>query len=241
MRPIGLRAHQAIYRIIEPKNEHATAAGKPRVVIWDERDEWIALCVKMGLNAREISNLSLSWPQPLRTTQQVYEKISQIRLERRYRSAQKRLRSSSHDRNIIFAFSKFTGQALEYGLTVRHVMRDSVPYPGMRFRPDLSFQIDAFLFYVEVQTSKIEGTRWYEKFRNYLKLYKLMRRPFRVLFLVDKAVDVSILRRRAREVLTDNPKLNLFLFMTLDEFHFRGDVLKAHAWLTPEKKLVTLI
>src|SRR3712207_3295382 len=53
---------------------------------WKERDSFIHLCIKLGLTAPEISRLSLSTPQPLKTHQQVYDKIEQLGLDRLYKS-----------------------------------------------------------------------------------------------------------------------------------------------------------
>jgi hypothetical protein len=194
----------------------------------------------MGLNAREIRDLSFSWPQPITTLQQVYDKIEQLHLQRLYKRKDKK-RVGTHNQNIIYVFSKLTGQALEYGEEVTDVIRDAVPYHGVRFRPDLGLKIGKFQFYVEVQLSKIEGTRWSEKFTNYLKLYQSAKRPFRVLFLVDKGTDVTTLRARAREILKDRPQLQLFLFSTIHDFKSQRDILKAAVWVTPSKNFKSLL
>ncbi len=117
---------------------------------------------------------------------------------------------------------------MEYSYIVREIFRDATPPSLARFRPDLALRIGRYQFYVEEQLSKIEGTRWAVKFSNYLKLYKTVKEPFpRVVSLVDKNVDIAKLRQRAREVLHKHPTLNLFLFMTLDQFEFERDVLKS--------------
>jgi hypothetical protein len=228
LQPIGWWVRGELLRILKPRTANTTPKENSPVVNWSERNEWVTLCVKFGLNAREIVDLSYSWPQPITTVQQVYDKISQLHLERLYKRKDRK-RAGDHNRNIIYAFSKLTGQALEYGLGVWNVMRDSCP-DGMRFRPDLSLVIDHRTFHVEVQLSKIEGTRWGEKFRNYVRLYKSIKKPFRVLILVDKREDVSKLCRNARKTLKDHPDLNLFLFMTLEQFRFAPDVIKAPVW-----------
>lgn len=230
MQAIGWHVRDRLFSVVPLKTLFHTEGEKLRPVIaWKERDEWIILCVKMGMNAREIRDLSFSWPQPITTTQQVYDKIVQLNLKRRYKHGQKKLRVGSHNENIIYVFSKLTGQAVEYGLEVSDVMRDACP-DGARFRPDLRMTIGERRFFVEVQLSKIEGTRWAQKFRNYLKLYETIRTPFRVLFLIDKRDDVAKLKRYARWVLKERANLNLYLFMTLAEFRYQTDILKARVW-----------
>lgn len=228
MQPIGWKVRGDLFGLLLRKQDSAHVGKKPRVVEWSERDDWICLCVKMGLNVREIVELSYSWPQPITTTQQAYDKLKQLHLERLYKRKDKK-RAGSHNQNIIYVFSKLTGQALEYGMRVWGVTRDSCP-EGMRFRPDLSLIVNGRSFHVEVQLSKIEGTRWGEKFRNYLRLYESLKKPFRVLILIDKREDVGKLKRTARRMMEDHPNLNLFLFLTLDQFHAERDVTKAKVW-----------
>lgn len=240
---VGSKARFDVFGLLLRKIEHAVQRPKPRVVIWNERDDWIAICVKMGLNAGEIVKLSYSWPRPVTTLQQCYEMIERLHLSKLYKRNQKKLRNTHHDRNIIYAFSKLTGQAMEHGHVVRDVFRDSTPHPSARFRPDLALRVGKYQFYVEVQLSKIEGVRWHAKFANYLRLYETIKEPFRVLVLIDKHVDVAKLRQRARDILDDRPALNLFLFMPLDQFEFERDVLKNSVWLGawhPKDKLSLL-
>jgi hypothetical protein len=52
----------------------------------------------MGLNARQIAALSLSSPQPLRTSQQVYDKTAALGLDRMY--------ASRRVQNVITVFTK---------------------------------------------------------------------------------------------------------------------------------------
>ncbi len=230
---IGWWVRTTLLPIVEPYFAAKASPRKPRLVEWKERDDWIVICVRMGLNAREISNLSYSWPRPISTVRQVYDKIEQLNLKRAYKTAQKKKRVGLHNENMIYAFSKLTGQALEHGFRVRDVMRDSAP-EGMRFRFDLQIRINQFLFFVEVQLSKIEGTRWGEKFRNYIRLYESLGQPFRCLVLVDKREDIAKIRRMARNQLRKmgHPNLNLFLFMTLDQFRNAPDVVKGPVWST---------
>ncbi len=123
-----------------------------RPVNWKERDQWIELSVRMGLNAREISEFSYSWPQPVTTTTQVFQMIDRLNLRRAYNRSRK-LRGGHHHANIAFAFTKLCGQAMEWDYEVTDVLRDESPVEGSRFRPDLGFQIDGKLFYVEAQLS----------------------------------------------------------------------------------------
>ncbi len=241
---IGMSVRHRLFGLLKPLPRRSVLLPDPRVVEWIERDDWIAICVKMGLNAREIVELSYSWPRPVTTQQQVYEMIERLRLTRAYKRKDK-IRAGHHNRNIMYAFSKLTGQAMEHGYVVRDIFRDAAPQTAQhsvlfRFRPDLALRIGSYQFYVEVQLSKIEGTRWGQKFSNYLKLYRTIKSPFRVLFLVDKNTDISKLRQRARNVLEKNPNLNMFLFITLDQFENERDILKGRVWFTawhPKNKI----
>ncbi len=111
----------------------------------------------MGLNAGEIVRLSYSWPRPITTQQQCYEMIERLGLKRLYDKNQKKLRKGHHDRNIMYAFSKMTGQAMELpAISFEKSFRDATPHPRARFRPDLALRIGRYQFYVEVQLSKID-------------------------------------------------------------------------------------
>ena len=200
--------------------------------MWTERDDFARTCIAMGLNARQIATLSLSSPQPLRTTQQVYDKIAALGLDRMYASRRvQNRRKGYHNQNIITVLMKLYGQALEYGLDVCDIHRDAVPEPDARFRPDLGLCIGGRRFFVEVQLSRIELTRWTAKMANYLRLYERHKRPFRALFLIDRAAGLPRVREYARWVLRERPNLNLFLFATLADFERRGDVLYSPVWL----------
>src|SRR4051794_39531225 len=167
--------------------------GPPRVPItWAPRDELVRVAIKYGLNAREISLLTLSCPQPLTTSQGVYDLIQSRGWERLYNSAQARHRRRDfHDRQLNVLWTKLVGQALEYGHPVDEFLRDAAPVEGLKFRPDLGLRIADRSFYVELQLSKLEFTRWTAKMRHYVKLYRLLRRPFRVLFVIAKQSNVA--------------------------------------------------
>lgn len=201
-------------------------------MIWEPRDELIRIAIKYGLNARQISLLTLSCPQPIRTSQGVYDLIGSRGWERLYRSAQaKHRRKDFHDRQLNILWAKLVGQALEYGHPIDEFMRDQSPIEGLRFRPDLGMRIGDRLFFAELQLSKLEYTRWTEKMRHYLRLYKLVKRPFRVLFVIAKESNISKARHYARLVLCDRPQLNLFLFMTMEQFARERDVLCGKVWI----------
>ena len=198
---------------------------------WKDRNDFLRTCVLFGLNARQVSELSLSTPQPMRALQHVYDKIEGQGLARLYKSKKvENRRKGDHNQQIIRVMMKLVGQAYEYGYAVSELMRDGVPCDGARFRPDIGLKVGERQFYVEIQLSKIQQTRWHEKMRNYLRLYRGIRQPFRVLFLVDRAHDVPRLREYARQVLEDRPQLNLFYFLTLAEFEYARDILKARVW-----------
>lgn len=184
-----------------------------------------------GLNAREISDFSLSWPQKIGTVTQVYDKVESLGLGRAYLRARK-LRAGHHSKNIAFAFTKLCGQAMEHGHDVADVDRDKIPEDGMRFRPDFAFRVDdKFQFYVEVQLSRIIHTRWTTKFRNYVTLYRKTKNRFRVLFIVDRAGDITRMRQYARDVLRDaGVKRSLFLFITVDSLQAYGDLWQRPVW-----------
>lgn len=201
---------------------------------WSERSDFLHTCVALGLNARQIHQLSLSTPHPVTTVQQVYDMIQNRGLDRLYNSGKiKRRRMGPHNQQIISTFAKLYGQACELGHDVTDVIRDEVPCPGARFRPDLGIRIPPRQFYVEVQLSKLQLTRWTAKMSNYLRLYKLMKQPFRALFMNDRPDDIVRLREFARWVLRDRPDLNLFLFLSLDDFARERNVMTTKVWQSP--------
>ncbi|MGC3970597.1 MAG: hypothetical protein QM775_25660 [Pirellulales bacterium] len=185
----------------------------------------------MGLNAQDIVTFATSWPHPIKTTTQVYDIRDRLGLQRLYKKVQK-TRSSAHNSNIANVFMKLAGQAMHHGYEVTDVMKDAVADDRVRFRPDLGLKVQGkYRFFVEVQLSRIQATRWGTKFRNYLRLYERGYGPFRVLFLVDSPGDIIRLREYARDILREkHPALNMFLFMSLADFKFQRDVLKAHVW-----------
>ena len=209
--------------------DHGTAVPLPGE--WN-RSDFLGTCVSFGLNARQISELSLSTPRPMKTVQHVYETIESQNLSRLYRSRKiENRRKGDHNQNIIRVFMRLYGQALELGHEVTEVARDQIPEEGERFRPDLAMRIGGRQFYVEIQLSKIQQTRWHLKMRNYLRFYRRIGRPFRVLKLVDRSTDIPKLREYARQVLSRNPSLNLYYFMTFGEFYQLGDVVSDEVWL----------
>lgn len=237
------RVNPRVFSKQKPRTTSATPEASPLVVDGAaERYAFLKLCIEFGLNAPQISKLSLSTPFKMGAHQSVYEAIETQGLGRLYTSRKiETRRKGYHNQTIMFVFMKMYGQASETRHSVHHVFRDEAPAPGVKFRPDLGMTIDSRRFLIEVQLSKLQFTRWRTKMQNYLTLYKKIKQPFRVLFLVEN--DIVNLREYAREILFEHPNLNLFLFMPLAQFDRQWDVLHEpcweHAW-TP-RKLVSLL
>ncbi len=224
-----------ILGLLKPHNAKDADGRFDRPINWIHRDDWVMLSVKMGLNAREISEFSYSWPQPISTVQQVFQMIERLNLRRAYNRARK-VRGGHHHKMIAFVFMKLFGQAMEHGHEVTNIQRDQVPVEGMKFRPDLGGEIDGKLFYVEAQLSRIIHTRWGTKFRNYVKLYKKLKRPITVLFLIDRVGDIATLRRYARDVLeNEGVRFSIFRFLTIDQFRQERDILRINVWFTERR------
>ena len=213
---------------------------RPPVVMWKERNNFVRVCVSMGLSGPQISALSLSTPQPLRSSTKVYDKIQELHLEKLFQSPKiKRRRYGPHNKLIHDVFMKVAGQAWEYGCEVADVMRDEVPAPKARFRPDIGLQINGRQYYFEVQISRLEFTRWHAKLKHYVKLYEDTGEPFRVCLLLLDRPSVVRVRAYARVLLQEkHPNLNPFYFMTLGDFQTEWDVVRRPTWAwcwNPEK------
>lgn len=205
----------------------------PPIGRWKERDDFVRVCINMGLNGPQIAKLSLSTPQPMRTAQHVYDKIQSLGLDRRYMSRMiQRRRIGDHNRAIHSVFMKVFGQAMEYGYTVREVMRDACPHPGSKLRVDVGLRILPRLHFFEPQLSPMEYVRWHARLDAYVRLYERLGQPFRSNWLLTDRTVVTKVSRHAREVLTRrrHPNLNLFNFITLHEFQTEPDILKAPVW-----------
>lgn len=232
MEDIGWTTRVLLFGILERKRSFPTDLIGTRPVEWSERDDWVRVSIEMGLNAADIVRFSMScWPVGISTTTQVYEIRDRLGLQKLYKKMQKQ-RSSEHNRNIAFVFSKLAGQAMSFGYSVSDVLRDATVHDKVKFRPDLGMRIQGkYRFFVEVQLSRIQATRWGVKFRNYVRLYEKGIGPYRVLFLVDRPGDIVRLREYARDILREkHPQLDLFLFATLAEFKYEPDILSMPVW-----------
>jgi len=206
----------------------------PPVVRWKERDHFVRVCVKMGLNGPQIAKLSLSTPQEMRTHQQVYDKIQQLGLDRLYTSRKiERRRHGDHNKAIHDIFMKVCGQAMEYGYPVTDVFRDECPSPRTKLRVDVGMKIGSRLHLFEPQISPMERVRWHSRLDAYVRLYEALREPFRSNWLVVDLPTAKRVRGYAREVLVrrKHPALSLFNFIVLDAFRSEPDILKAPVWL----------
>jgi len=203
------------------------------VTKWEDREDWLATCVDFGMSVPTIVKFSLSWPQSITTHQQLYEMIERLGLTSLYKRRAK-WRTGDHNKAIIGTFTKVAGQLMEYGHELSDVRREESPIddgPGLQM--DWAVRVDdKYWFLAEVQLSKTKHTKWATKIKQFVRLYKLMKKPFRVLMIVGSNKDLSKIRAKAREALKESghPNLNLFLFITSDQFRAAVDVVKAPIW-----------
>lgn len=215
-----------------PKSPAPPATQSQRTV-WRDKEDFFRTCIEMGLNADEIKILTGAFHDPekrIKHNSLVYAYIDgRPELQKLYYAKKtKARRVGDHNKNIILSFMNLFGLAMKYGYEATDVLRDRAP-EGEKFRPDLVIRVGGRLFFCEIQLSKIQQTRWREKMRHYLRYYERVKQPFRVLFLVQGG-QINTLRAYARDVLKDHPALNLYYFMTLDQFRMTNDVLHEPVW-----------
>ena len=175
------RVERLVEADIEPPRR-----GKGRRILkgWNKQD-WIKLCVEMGITGPMISAFSLSWPEQIAAAQTVYDNIERLGLGRKYkRSAIKKRQVGDHNAGILHSFMKVAGQFIEHGALVWDAFREEAPVPGCRFQSDWGLRADNLWFLCEYQNSPIRHTNWRQKHRNAVELYEMTGEPFRQLVLL---------------------------------------------------------
>ena len=158
----------------------------------------------------------------------VYDYLGKVKLPKRYDKSGRH--QSHHDYMTFESFLKIAEGIREAGYEVSVVSFNRAPGDGAKFRFDFKYRIGKYLFYGEVQLSDIAGTNWRTKHRNYIRWYERNNFPFRVLMVIDQKRDMSTIRGHAREVLRSHPKLNLFLYCTLEDLRNCGNAATEPIW-----------
>ncbi|QDT46153.1 hypothetical protein Pan258_01700 [Symmachiella dynata] len=159
-----------------------------------------------------------TWGIPASRTK-VYDYLSEMRLPKKYvDKCQTDSRQTHHDYFIFWSFIPIATGFHDRGLTTRSLEKGSA-VEGERFRHDFKFCVDDYLYYIELQLSDLAQTRWRQKIRQYVRYYRKIKRPFRVLFVLDQHGSMTYVRSHARAVLKEegHSELNLFLFTNLGE------------------------
>jgi hypothetical protein len=174
------------------------------------RRHFVEQCVRIGMSVRHMVAFLPTWGVTL-SRSQVYDYLSDVKRPRRYESAWQRM--STHDRLALDCFVKIAVDAAVHGIRTEQISKAS-PVPEGRFRPDLHWFMGGREYFLEMQSSPLEETRWTTKFRNYLRLYNSVKRPFSVLFVIGSQYDRVRAREYARKSLiaSGHRLRTLFLF-----------------------------
>jgi hypothetical protein len=217
--------YEQVIASVEPKRNRSSIL-KP-VIVEEEKERLLEVekLVRLGMSVEQMQDFLPTWGIP-GSRSQVYRYLTDIRLPKRYKQTERE--QSHHD---FFTFRTFTRLARDMVVNGHRTERlqKGTSFMGHRFRPDFTFWVDRYLFFIEMQLSDIVETKWRVKFKNYLRLYLDFKRPFRVLFIIDQHGDLSYIRSAARQVLREagRDQLNLFLFCTLNDFN-RSELNLAH-------------
>lgn len=205
--------------------------GKPfHGITIDERRKRAAMiesCVYLGMTPQQISDFLLTWGVKL-SRSQVYEYLSGMKLPRGYKTADQ----SHHDYYTLYAFIRIAEDAAKAGFQTSMIDKGS-PVPGMRFRPDMAFNIGRYKFYLEMQLSDLPETRWRTKFSNYLRLHERKKERFRTLFVIDQdRPSLSYTRFPARQLLKERGSdFNPYLFIRLKDLTGSRNLATEKVWM----------
>jgi hypothetical protein len=164
----------------------------------------------------------------------VYEYLNLIKLPRSYKTSEGQ--QSHHDYYTFRFFIRIAQDAAKSGYRTKKLLKGRLAWEGARFRPDFKFEVQKYLFFMELQLSDLTETRWAVKFANYYRLREVTGRPFRVLFVIDQRRDLAYVRAGARAFLKRKGRADryLFLFICLDDLKGSANVATDAVWLTPE-------
>lgn len=197
----------------------------------------VGACVRLGMAVEQIVDFLPTLGLVLSRTQ-VYEYLGQMRLPRFYKRSERE--QSHHDYFTLRFVIRIAQDAAAAGRRMSKLLKGRLPFDGFRFRPDFSFRVEQYQFFLEMQLSDLTETRWSVKFRHYLKLRESGVK-FRALFVIDQDGDMTYIRRAAREFLKRSPHQNLFLFITLKDLRGSANVALDPVWMTAGGNEVSLL
>lgn len=238
----GLRERfvRAVRGLEQPRT---TLPGKPFSGITNEakkmRQVQVEACVRLGMSVEQMVDFLPTLGVTL-SRSQVYEYLSRTKLPRFYRPSE--AAQSHHDYFTFRLFVRIAQDAAESGYETHHLAKGTVPYEGVRFRPDFGFSVRRYRFFVEMQLSDLTETRWTVKMRNYVRLRRSLGRPFRALFVIDAKGDLAYARRFARQIVErELVGQGLFLFVRLDELKGSRNVATDPVWQDPWGRPASLL
>ena len=231
------RARRVFSRMEKPRTPDS---GRPFAGITNDekrvRMQLVEECVRLGMPVEQMVDFLPTLGLTL-SRSQVYEYLGRMKLPRWYRPSE--AAQSHHDYYTFRFFIRAAQDAARSGYRTHHLSKGTAPCDGARFRPDFSFAVGRYQFFMEMQLSDLTETRWSVKFRNYLRLRQLLGRPFRALFVIDQRGDLAYCRASARKVLGEG--YSPFLFVPLDELKGSRNVATDPVWLTPWGEKVPLL
>lgn len=196
-------------------------------------------CAAAGMAAEQIVDFLPTWGVTLQRSQ-VYDYLAGMKLDRRYRRSEGE--QSHHDYFTLRFFVRFAQDAAAAGYRTRRLAKGRAPWEGLRFKPDMKWEVLRYLFYLENQLSDLSETRWRVKFANYHRLAERSRLKFRALFVIDQRGDMNYVRRHAREFLkAKTTHRNLYRFINLNELKRSANLATDPVWLDPWGKGESLL
>lgn len=196
-------------------------------------------CVSLGMSIEQMVDFLPTWDLTLsRST--LYEYLGVIRLPRSYKRSESE--QSHHDYFTWRFFIRIAQDAFARGFRTKKLLKGTLAWPGMRFKPDFKFEVATYLFFMEMQLSDLTETRWFVKFSNYHRLFLSGHIRFRVLFIIDQKNDLSYVRAGARRFLEGKRSgRNLFLFICLSDLKGSANVAVDPVWMDPWGDYVSLL
>lgn len=232
------RRFKRVEKLVEPQN---LPLGGERIEEEKKKEAEVKALVKLKMNWEQIMRmLQTRGYKAARST--TYNLINKVK-PRSYKPSK---HAQSHH---VFFTNEMIVRLTEDAAPERtkNIRRDQSPEKGARFKYDGYLKINGHRYYLEMQLSDIAGTDWSKKMRNYIAWYEKKSKqkwPFRVLFVIDQKGDISGVRARCREALekSGHEKLNLFLFLPLDELKAqRVNLVYDNVWYTKDGNRIPLL
>jgi hypothetical protein len=162
------RFERAIRGLQKPKAGTARRPLSP-ITIHETKERLfhVEQCARLGMSVEQMADFLPTWDLKLsRST--LYEYLQQLKLPRSYSPSM--TGQSHHDYYTLAFFIRIAEDAHLAGHRTRKLLKGKVAWEGARFRPDFKFEVDRYLFFMEMQLSDLTETRWSVKFANYWRL-----------------------------------------------------------------------